>query len=71
MSTINDLEVNEHCLKISQLADRLKVLQRDGRETDLFKALSDIQRAAEKGQWRLNDLIYGRGFKPPEEQMGT
>lgn len=71
MSTINDLEVNEHCLKISLLADKLKVFQRDGQEMALFMALSDIQRAAEKGQWRMNDLMYGRGFKPPEEQMGT
>lgn len=69
--TYNDLEVNEHCLKISQLADKLKVMQRDGQERALFLALSDIQRASEKAQWRMNDLMYGRGFKPPEEQMGT
>ena len=68
--TLNDLEVNECCLKIEQLTEKLKIYQRDGKEMALFMALSDIQKLAEKGCWRLNDLLYGRDFKAPKELMG-
>lgn len=69
--TMNDREVNEQCLKIINLARTLASLQAGNKEMALFIALSDIQRAAEKAQWRLNDLLYGRDFKPPVEMMGT
>lgn len=67
---MNDREVGEQCSKIKALARKLDELQAKGPEMDLFMALSDIQRAAEKAQWRLNDLMYGKGYKPPEELMG-
>jgi len=68
---MNDPEVCRDCLKIEQLARTLDELQAQNKEMALFIALSDIQRAAEKAQYRLNDLLYGRGYKPPPEQMGT
>lgn len=68
--TYNDLEVNEHALKVCQLADQLKVLMRDNKEMALFMAFSDINRASQEALWRMNDLMYGRGYKPPVELMG-
>lgn len=68
--TFNDIEVAEQCHKIQALARTLAAVAANGQEMALFMALSDIQRAAEKAQWRLNDLLYGRGYKPAEEQMG-
>ena len=56
--TINDLTINEKCLRIRQLADSLSLSMRDGRELSLFVALSDIERAARDAQWRLNDLRH-------------
>jgi hypothetical protein len=67
----NDKEVGEQCSAIKRLSRGLDELQAGSNEMALFRALSDIQRAAEKAQWRMNDLLYGKSFKPPEEQMGT
>lgn len=68
---MNDLKVNEYCSRIKALSRKLDELQAKGPEMELFMTLSNIQRAAEEAQWRMNDLIYGRGFKPPQEMMGT
>lgn len=53
---MNDIEVNECCLKIHQLARQLGELQAQNKELKLLITLSDIQKAAEKAQYRLNDL---------------
>lgn len=66
---MNDLQVSEFCSRIKTLSRKLDELQAKGPEMELFMALSNIQRAAEQAQWRMNDLIYGRGFNP-EELMG-
>lgn len=54
----NDLEVSEQCAKVKRLARQLDELLANMPRTELKLAiaLSDIQRAAEKAQWRLNDL---------------
>ena len=54
----NDLEVSEHCTHIHNLARKLSHLQANMPRTELELAitLSNIQKAAEHAQWRLNDL---------------
>ena len=56
--TINDLQLNELCLKIRQNADQLPMMQREQMERALFITLSDIEKAAHEAQWRLNDIKY-------------
>ena len=68
---MNDAEICSLCLKVERLARTLDELQAQSKEMALFMALSDIERAANKAQMRLNDLLYGRSFNPAEEQMGT
>jgi len=73
----SDLELTEHRCCIHRLARYLNEphLAEDykhlGAEMALFMILSDIEKAAHKAQLRMNDLMYGRSFKPPEEQMGS
>ena len=67
---MNDLEVCAACIKIERLARKLDELQAQSKEMALFEALSDIEKAANKAQTRLNDLRYGRDFVPPPELMG-
>lgn len=64
----NDLEVSEQCHLVKKLARELPHLLANMPHTEmaLFIALSDIERAANKAQNRLNDLVYGRDFKPVE-----
>lgn len=71
---MNDLRLNEACVKIKKIARRLQELEAEakaGKTLHLFIALSDIEQAARNGQWRLNELEYGSNFVPPEEQMGN
>ena len=53
---MNDLQLNELCLRIRQNAERLPLLQRDQMELALFVALSDIDRAAKQAQYRLEEM---------------
>lgn len=69
--SINDIELAAFIIQIQKNSRSLTTLESGGHEMALFMALSDIQRAAEKAQWRLNDLLYGRGYKPPVEMMGN
>ena len=55
---MNDLALNELCLRIRQNADKLPEMQREQMEMALFRTLSDIERAAQAAQWRLNDLKF-------------
>lgn len=68
----NDLEISEQCHVVILVARKLNHLLANMPHTEmqLFMALSDIERAANKAENRLNDLMYGRSFKPPVEQMG-
>lgn len=56
--TINDLMLNELCLKVRQNADKLPMMQREQMERALFIALSDIEMAAKKAQQRLNEMRF-------------
>ena len=58
---MNDLALNELCLRIRQNADKLPEMQRDQMELALFVALSDIEKAARAAQWRLNDIKFRNG----------
>ena len=53
---MNDLEVNEHCVALRNLARRLSELQAGPSELALFIALSDIEKHARNAQDRLNSL---------------
>jgi len=53
---VNDLEVNEHCVALRNLARRLCELQAGPSELALFIALSDIEKHARNAQDRLNSL---------------
>lgn len=64
----NDLELATQITKLIRLSRKLN---EPGDEMALFLLLSDIESAAHTAQYRMNDLMYGGGFKPPEEQMGT
>ena len=55
---MNDLQLNELCLRIRQNADKLPELQREQMERILFLTLSDIELASRKAQDRLNSLKY-------------
>jgi len=71
---VNDIEVNENCLKIRNLGRKLAELQArsaKGRDLALFITLSDIEMAARRAQDRLNTIDHGSDFKPPVEMMGT
>lgn len=56
--TINDLYINERCTLIRRQAEELQKLMRDGRERDLFIALSNIEREARQAQEHLNEALY-------------
>ena len=64
----NDLEISEQCHVVKKLARKLDHLLANMPHTEmaLFMALSDIERAANKAENRLNDLMYGRDNKPVE-----
>ena len=58
---MNDLRLNELCVKIRQNADKLQEMQREQMELALFVALSDIEKEARAAQFRLNDLVHEQG----------
>ena len=64
----NDLEISEQCHVVISVARKLNHLLANMPHTEmaLFMALSDIERAANKAENRLNDLMYGRDNKPVE-----
>lgn len=68
----NDLEVSEQCHIAIKKARELNHLLANLPKTEmaLFMALSDIERAANRAQMKLNAIMYGSSYEPPEEQMG-
>ncbi len=70
MTRVTDLEVVTELVKIRGLSRKLCEITASGNEMQLFILLSDIERAANRAQNRMNDLLYGKGFKPPVEMMG-
>jgi len=55
----NDQALTDHLIQIHRKQHILDYLTREGREHELFMALSDIEMAAHKAQKRLNELRYG------------
>ena len=53
---MNDLRLNELCMKVRLNADKLPMLQREQMERALFLNLMEIQRASEDALHRLNEL---------------
>ena len=53
---MNDLRLNELCLKIRQNADKLPLMQREQMERALFRNLLEIHQASEDALHRLNEL---------------
>lgn len=59
--TINDLQLNEACIAIRALAEKLPFYMRDGRVADLESTIGQINEASVKAGYRLNDLRYTKG----------
>jgi hypothetical protein len=57
----NDLELATQITKLMRLSRRLN---EPGTEMDLFLLLSDIESAAHSAQYRMNDLLCGKGYAP-------
>ena len=53
---MNDLALNELCLKVRQNADKLPEMQREQMERALFLTLLEINRASEDAMQRLNEM---------------
>jgi hypothetical protein len=58
--TINNLPLNESCVKIRALADSLPILMRDGRVSDLCEALATIECEAREAGYLVNDMVWPR-----------
>ena len=56
MAEVNDLRLNELCMKVRLNADKLPMLQREQREVALFRNLLEIHQASEEALHRLNEL---------------
>lgn len=69
--TINDLRLSELITQINLKAACLNTWCRDAKEQRLFTELMEIETLARKAQERLNEMRYGKDFKPPVEMMGT
>jgi len=54
--TINNLKLNESIREIHRAASRLDHLVREGKEHQLFLELYRIHKAAQDGQWELQDM---------------
>ena len=57
MTTINNLPLNEGCLLIRKLADKLPEMMREGRVSDLCEALGTIESEARNAGWLVNDMV--------------
>lgn len=60
MTTLNDLFLNERCTLIRKLAEELPKLMRDGRDFDLYIALSNIDRLSKEAQYHMNDIRFSK-----------
>jgi len=60
VTTLNDLFLNERCTLIRKLAEELPKLMRDGRDFDLYIALSNIDRLSKEAQYHMNDIRFSK-----------
>ena len=56
--TINDLKLNELIVTLHRNSSLLDYFSREGKESSLFMALSDIEKAAHEAQIRLNEIRF-------------
>lgn len=56
--TRNDLELETYVREVHRANDQIDMLTREGRDTDLFVELSNIEQAAHRAQVRLNELRF-------------
>jgi len=56
----NDLQLNEHCMAVRQLADTLPKLLRERNQAEIWHALKLIHAKAELAMYRVNDLTFPR-----------
>jgi hypothetical protein len=69
--TINDLELNERCVKVRKLAATLPKLIADGRELALALVLAEIEATSRDAQYRLNDVSFKDRWHPYRDSMGS
>ena len=68
--TINDIELNEYCVKIRQLSEQLPKLMRDGRDTTLALVIAEIEATSRDAGFRLNDVSFKDRWHPYRDSMG-
>lgn len=56
--TINNIALNESCMKIRLAAGKLELLMRDGKVSDLCEALATIECEAREGGYLVNDMVW-------------
>lgn len=59
--TLNDLKLNESCLEVRHLAEKLPYYMRNGMVSELDKAICEIVEKATRAGYQLNDLRYKKG----------
>lgn len=57
---MNDLKLTEYLIVIHAKHQLLDYYTAEGREAELFMALSDMESAAHKAQIRLNEIRWGK-----------
>jgi hypothetical protein len=60
MTTINDLELNEHIREIHRASSRLDYLAREGNELELFFEIYNVEYAVDRARKRLRGLRLKR-----------
>ena len=58
---MNDLKLTEIMIQIHARHQMLQYYTREGRETDLFIMLSDLEGLTHKAQIGLNEIRFGKG----------
>ena len=54
--TLNNIYVNERCLELRQISDQLQVAMRDGKLSELARAVARINKVSEELIHRIHDL---------------
>lgn len=58
MTRLNDVELNEHCLKLEQIAGELHVLLRDGKRGLLWVKLDEARDHINKAIFRTLEIDH-------------
>lgn len=68
--TINDIALNEYCVKIRRLSEQLPKLMREGRETALALVIAEIEATSRDAGYRLNDVSFKDRWHPYRDNLG-